>query len=66
MKTGKYKVQLSQAGEQTVNGEFVVLPKYPFWMKAASLASVVVIVVEKAIENARREKEFPPPPDLTN
>lgn len=61
MKTGKYKVQLSQAGELISGGNFTVKPKYSIWIKAAPLALAGLII---GLWPDPVEPEFPLPPTL--
>lgn len=61
MKTGKYNIQLSQAGEWTGGDGFVVKPKVPMVLKALpALVAGAVIVFWPA-----PDPPFPSPPDLT-
>ncbi len=63
MKTGKYKIQLSQAGEWTSADGFAIKPKIPFAFKVlpAVVVGVVIALLPKPVDN-----KFPEPPDLTN
>ena len=72
MKTGNYKIRLSQAGELIDGNSFMVQSKYPIWMKVVPL--VVVGGVVAALSGGGgagpgpnpTKDDFPDPPNLTN
>ena len=61
MKTGMYKIQLSQANELIGGGNFTVKPKYSLWIKATPfvLAGVIYVLWPDPVV-----PEFPLPPTL--
>ncbi len=62
MKTGKYKIQLSQAGELTSADGLDIKPKVPLLMKVLPVVVVGAVII---LLNKPSGDEFPEPPDLT-